>query len=474
MVRDQRRGASGFGGVSTVDGTPDWLDLPAVPESRLDDALRARLVAGEGGPPAPPPWTTTVSAVLWWHRAAPAAADHLPGCGARPPAPADHGRRAGALPRQPGRLLLGGLRLTRAAAPGFGLPAVTVPFIAVDSLAASSADVRAGCCRRRWRGRSGRRTRPARIETDDWSVAVRLAATGPRIPIRGGCLSCRRNPTADGGSASFACAGADAGGARRGRDQRTVAAVLAAVRAASVRGHLERSDADQRAGYVRALRPRAGPGRAPIGISLNGERPTRKLPGSCGDDADASGRHRGGDRGTRRGRQRLVAARQRPPGPAGRRGVAGVHRRGLGARPSEVLFTGGGTESDNLAVKGLYWARRAADPRRRRVLVSAVEHHAVLDAAEWLAAEQGAEVDWLPVDAAGRVEPETLRAAIAARAGDGRAGQRDVGEQRDRHRAGRRRAGRRRPRVRRAVPHRRGAGRRQRCRSPSPPAAPMP
>src|SRR3954466_6895045 len=70
----------------------------------------------------------------------------------------------------------------------------------------------------------------------------------------------------------------------------------------------------------------------------------------------------------------------------------------LGARPSEVLFTGGGTESDNLAIKGLYWARRSADPRRRRVLVSAVEHHAVLDAAEWLAAEQGAEVDWLPVD----------------------------------------------------------------------------
>jgi cysteine desulfurase len=84
----------------------------------------------------------------------------------------------------------------------------------------------------------------------------------------------------------------------------------------------------------------------------------------------------------------------------------------LGARPFEVIFTAGGTESDNLAVKGLYWARRAADPRRVRVLASAVEHHAVLDAVHWLAAEQGAEPVWLPVDALGRVRPEVLRAAV--------------------------------------------------------------
>src|SRR5580698_8300362 len=50
----------------------------------------------------------------------------------------------------------------------------------------------------------------------------------------------------------------------------------------------------------------------------------------------------------------------------------------LGARPSEVIFTSGGTESDNLALKGLYWSRSQADGRRRKVLVSAVEHHAVL------------------------------------------------------------------------------------------------
>jgi cysteine desulfurase len=84
----------------------------------------------------------------------------------------------------------------------------------------------------------------------------------------------------------------------------------------------------------------------------------------------------------------------------------------LGARPSEVVFTGGGTESDNLAVKGLYWARRQDDDRRRRLLVSAVEHHAVHDSAIWLAEHGGAELEWLPVDRAGRVDPATLAAAI--------------------------------------------------------------
>jgi cysteine desulfurase len=86
----------------------------------------------------------------------------------------------------------------------------------------------------------------------------------------------------------------------------------------------------------------------------------------------------------------------------------------LGARPSEVLFTGGGTESDNLAVKGLFWSRRGADPARRRILASAVEHHAVMDPALWLAEHEGAVVEWLPVDGTGRVAPETLEAAIAA------------------------------------------------------------
>ncbi len=87
----------------------------------------------------------------------------------------------------------------------------------------------------------------------------------------------------------------------------------------------------------------------------------------------------------------------------------------LGARPSEVIFVSGGTEGDNLAVKGIYWARRAEDPRRRRIVASAVEHHAVLDAVEWLVAHEDAEVTWLPVDGSGRVDPRTLRDELEAR-----------------------------------------------------------
>jgi len=84
----------------------------------------------------------------------------------------------------------------------------------------------------------------------------------------------------------------------------------------------------------------------------------------------------------------------------------------LGARPSEVIFTAGGTESDNLAVKGIYWARRDAAPRRRRIVTTAVEHHAVLDSVEWLAEHEGAEVTWLPTESDGSVTPAALREAL--------------------------------------------------------------
>ena len=84
----------------------------------------------------------------------------------------------------------------------------------------------------------------------------------------------------------------------------------------------------------------------------------------------------------------------------------------FGARPSEVVFTSGGTESDNLAVKGTYWARRDRDPARVRLLVGATEHHAVLDCVDFLVAHEGAKVTWLECTPDGVVEPATVRAAI--------------------------------------------------------------
>jgi len=83
-----------------------------------------------------------------------------------------------------------------------------------------------------------------------------------------------------------------------------------------------------------------------------------------------------------------------------------------GARPSEVVFTSGGTEADNLAVKGLFWASKAADPTRRRVLATATEHHAVLDSVRWLAEHEDAEADWLAVDKTGLLSLSALAAVV--------------------------------------------------------------
>jgi cysteine desulfurase len=77
----------------------------------------------------------------------------------------------------------------------------------------------------------------------------------------------------------------------------------------------------------------------------------------------------------------------------------------VGATPGQVVFTSGGTEADNLAVKGTVLA---AEPGARHLVCSAVEHHAVLDAAAAAAADLGAEVELAPVDAAGRVDLERL------------------------------------------------------------------
>ncbi len=99
----------------------------------------------------------------------------------------------------------------------------------------------------------------------------------------------------------------------------------------------------------------------------------------------------------------------------------------LGCAPIEVVFTSGGTESVNTAVKGLFWARNAADASadrvvgevgasrslaRPRILVPRGEHHATIDTVEWLERFEGAVVEWLPIDAVGRVRLDALAEAL--------------------------------------------------------------
>jgi cysteine desulfurase len=84
----------------------------------------------------------------------------------------------------------------------------------------------------------------------------------------------------------------------------------------------------------------------------------------------------------------------------------------LGCRPGEITFTSGGTEADNLGVKGIALARQAADPALNRVVISAVEHPAVEESARYLERFHGFTVDVVPVDGTGRVTPEALDAAL--------------------------------------------------------------
>lgn len=81
----------------------------------------------------------------------------------------------------------------------------------------------------------------------------------------------------------------------------------------------------------------------------------------------------------------------------------------LGAKPSEIIFTSGGTESNNLAVLG---TARFLRSKGRHLITSSVEHHAVLNCFDFLEAREGFEVSRLPVDSAGRVSPEDLERAI--------------------------------------------------------------
>ena len=84
----------------------------------------------------------------------------------------------------------------------------------------------------------------------------------------------------------------------------------------------------------------------------------------------------------------------------------------LNCRPVEVVFTSGGTDADNIALKGIYWSRRAADPRRNRIISTTIEHHAVLDPLQWLAEQEDAAVELVPVDDRARIDLDALRAVV--------------------------------------------------------------
>lgn len=84
----------------------------------------------------------------------------------------------------------------------------------------------------------------------------------------------------------------------------------------------------------------------------------------------------------------------------------------LYTRPSAVIFTSGGTEADNLAVKGLFWTGEAEG--RTGVICSSIEHHAVLDPVSWLTEHEAAQVLWAPVDEFGRVELAPIELSLAA------------------------------------------------------------
>ena len=80
---------------------------------------------------------------------------------------------------------------------------------------------------------------------------------------------------------------------------------------------------------------------------------------------------------------------------------------------SEIIFTGSGTEADNAAIKGLFW-----HTNKKVILVSSIEHHAVLDPAHWLVEHEGAELIQIPVNTDGVIDLDFLKKAIAERGSD--------------------------------------------------------
>ena len=83
----------------------------------------------------------------------------------------------------------------------------------------------------------------------------------------------------------------------------------------------------------------------------------------------------------------------------------------LGCQASEVIFTGSGTEANNTAIKGLFWSA----PDKNLIVVSAIEHHAVLDPAHWLVEHEGAELIEIPVKDTGVIDCEFLRDLVSRR-----------------------------------------------------------
>jgi cysteine desulfurase len=89
----------------------------------------------------------------------------------------------------------------------------------------------------------------------------------------------------------------------------------------------------------------------------------------------------------------------------------------VGAKPSEIIFTSSGTESDNFAIKGLYWQQNKSQ-KKPIVLISAFEHHAILEPAHWLAEFQGAEVIEIPILKSGFVDLDFIQKIVGARANE--------------------------------------------------------
>ena len=85
----------------------------------------------------------------------------------------------------------------------------------------------------------------------------------------------------------------------------------------------------------------------------------------------------------------------------------------IGCNPGEIIFTGSGTEANNLAIKGFFW-----QSGKKLIVTSAFEHHAVLDPIEWLVEHQGAEVIYIPIKSGGFIDLDFLKGVVAKRGGE--------------------------------------------------------